>query len=113
MQNEVAYNSMLATHQFEADNFPMEVTENVKRLIDEGVMYIFGRDKFFRPLYVLSLSKLLLLNPASEPSDLIKLIYMMNEFTESHMLVPGHIENRTVIIDCKDMWIWNLPSTIM
>ena len=28
-------------------------------------------------------------------------------------MVPGHIENRLLIVDCKDLWVWSIPTAII
>ena len=43
----------MAKYQYQADNFPVKVTAGVRKLLDEGVLYLAGRDKYYRPITVL------------------------------------------------------------
>ena len=84
----------------------------MQKLVNEGVFYISGRDRYLRPIFVINVTKMLNMKPRPEEKDVVGLVVLMNQFSETFMNVPGHIENRIVVVDLKDMWVWNLPSTI-
>ena len=91
------------------ENFPLMVNNNVKKLVEEGVCYYMGRDKCYRPVTVLRLNTLCTLDPMPEAAELVALSFIMYEFSESYMQIPGRIENRVMIYDCKDLGITNFP----
>ena len=111
-KNKIAYDTLVASHQFEAENFPYKIREGVRTMIEQGIFYLAGRDKCFRPVYVCQISKLLQMKPPPEPEDIIAMIIQWNELVENFMLIPGQIENRIIIVDCKDLWVWNIASTV-
>jgi len=49
------------------------------------------------------------MNPMPPTEDLITLSLLMIEFIRKYMLIPGNIENRLLIIDCKDLNVLNFP----
>lgn len=52
------------------------------------------------------------MNPLPEADEVSTLLFIANSFCEKYMMVDGTIENRTLIVDCKDMWIWNFASIL-
>lgn len=113
MSNQKAYAALVAKHQYEMSNFPLKITESIYKLIEVGIISISGRDKCHRPVVNLSLDRLWGMNPMPPTEDLITVSLLMIEFIKKYMLIPGQIENRLLIIDCKDMNILNFPYNMV
>ena len=50
--NQRAYNSMKFKIQYQKDNFPIHIDENIEKLLNCGGLYIHGRDKNLRPMII-------------------------------------------------------------
>jgi hypothetical protein len=83
------------------------------RLLQGGSIYLNGRDKHYRPILIVKAEKFMKIMPVPAIEDLITLALWFFEFMEKHMLVPGRIENVIMIIDCKNLSVWNTPYAIL
>jgi len=63
MDPKAAYEAIIAKQQFMNDTFPITPTDNVRRMLEEGVFYLAGRDKHFRVVMVVSVDKLQKMKP--------------------------------------------------
>ncbi|KYO01959.1 Sec14 domain containing protein [Plasmodium gaboni] len=75
--------------------------------INKGVMYWHGRDKKCRPILIINLLKVELLNI----DDLSNLFFFCFEFFLKYLCIPGKIENYISIIDCSGISISKFPMT--
>lgn len=62
-----------------------------------------------RPIIVVEAAKLLTSKPAPEAPDVMALCIVMFEFVTRYLLKPGVIENTFLIINCKDLSVFNMP----
>jgi hypothetical protein len=113
LNNEKAYQGLLLKHKFEMENFPLKITEKVYSLIEKGIISISGRDKCHRPVVILALDRLWVMKPMPPTEDLITVSLLMIEFIKKYMLILGNIENRLLIIDCKDMNVLSFPYNMV
>jgi len=67
----------------------LKIDEDVKNLVDKGIVSICGRDKCHRPIVVLALDRLWVMDPMPSTEDLITVSLMMIEFIKKYMLIPG------------------------
>lgn len=88
---------------YEVEQFPIKVADSVRRIIDNGVIYVSGRDRFYRPIYITRVSKLQALDPQPSDEDVVNVLIIMFEYLKKYMHVPGHIENLLFLIDCENL----------
>lgn len=81
--------------------------------MENGVFYIYGRDKTFRPLVIIDAAKLVEFQSKIEGVDLIHFSILILEYLEINMLIPGRIENYILIIDCQNLGVMNTPYALL
>lgn len=86
------------------DLFRQEFVTGVKDtdilpILQSGFMYWHGRDKCQRPILVVRTA---LLDPNIQPGDIVRVVSFILEWMIEFGLVPGRVENWTVLVDLKD-----------
>ncbi|OMJ67361.1 hypothetical protein SteCoe_35492 [Stentor coeruleus] len=76
-------------------------------LLNEGFLYIHGRDRYFRPLVVLDIPKIDLKKHTVQ--DYVDLTVFLMEFVIEYMLIPGKVENWINIVEMGRLGIRELP----
>eukprot|EP00397_Hematodinium_sp_SG-2012_P010417 GEMP01010532.1.p1 GENE.GEMP01010532.1~~GEMP01010532.1.p1 ORF type:complete len:621 (+),score=89.59 GEMP01010532.1:100-1962(+) len=90
---------LLANELFKKEFFcPLNDTEIMEGL-QSGFMYWHGRDRNERPILVVRTA---MLNPKMKPADIVRLVGFILEWMIKYGLVPGRVENWTVLVDLKD-----------
>jgi hypothetical protein len=82
------------------------------RMAEEGAIYFCGRDKHLRPILVLRPSRIKAeWQNEQNCNEFIKMIVFYMEFMIRYMLVPGVVENLSVLFDCDGIKIgWNTAN---
>ena len=88
-------------------------TSNIKRLLDQGLVYVSGRDRCYRPIVYISVQKIFNLKPQPTAEELITLAFAQTEFNERYLGIPGKIENRIMILDHQDLSVWSFPYALV
>ena len=76
------------------ENLPKNVTGNVTRLMEQGIIYISGRDKYYRPILHVTADKLFNMNPPCTVEEVQTLAIALNNYYDDNLEQPGHVENR-------------------
>ena len=71
MQSQGAYDSIIAKYTYQKENFPLLYTEDVKRVLENGIVYTSGRDRCYRPIIYIHITKLVTMDPPITQEDLI------------------------------------------
>jgi hypothetical protein len=79
--------------------------------MNQGLVYIYGRDMYFRPIVVLSALKLT--QTTAKDQQLVDLIILLSSYMDEFMMVEGRVENFILLIDCKDISIFNAPYALL
>lgn len=80
--------------------------QDVRAALALGFLYFHGRDHRCRPLLTIRIGRS---GPLWGQPDLVKLVFLYcMEFALRYLLVPGRVENWSVLIDCAG--VENLPS---
>lgn len=109
---EKAFNSIKVHIEWRLKCLPVNPTDNVKKLLNLGFFYIHGRDNRFRPIIVLNPEIFVNnLNKYGIDEWLLTLIYLL-EYTKQQCLLPGQIENWTIICDVGKSSILSLPKEL-
>ena len=53
--HQEAYEALKFKINYQKQNFPMAINDNIQSLLNSGGLYIFGRDKNLRPIFVLNM----------------------------------------------------------
>ena len=88
------------------DNLPVPI-EEVDSYIKQGLLYIFGRDKSYRPILHASVKKIC----DSEISEeaLIRLATFLIEHIIEHLLIPGKVETIVMLVDLSGVSSFSFP----
>ena len=93
--------------EWKKNNLPIELTDEINKILNLGFIYVHGRDKCFRPLIILNPGKY---DKTKFPFESWKnaLNYFI-EFVINNCLINGRVENWDLIVDCKDLKMTNIP----
>jgi len=84
---------------------PIEFND-VREVLAHGFVYFHGRDRRCRPLLTIRVGRS---GPLWGSPELVKLVFIYSmEFALRYLLVPGRVENWSVLIDCTG--VENLPN---
>jgi hypothetical protein len=81
--------------------------DSVQRVLNIGVIYIHGRDSYFRPMFVLNVAKFDLSLFSME--DYVNATVFLLEYVKTNILRPGVIENWITIADLGNLGLTSLP----
>ena len=84
------------------------IDDEILSFLRSGQLYIYGRDKNFRPIVVFSAKKFKIEDGINE-EKLIKCFTYFFEYLMNNLLIPGQVENWVQITDLKDTSLWSIP----
>lgn len=90
---------------------PNTINKRIKDLLNYGFLYMYGRDRFFRPVIVVELKRVNELEDSNYTYEEINqcIVYFMN-YIITYMLIPGQIENWDILTDFEGIGISSLGS---
>ena len=92
--------------KFYKETFPMP-REKYEPLINNGFLYITGRDKKFRPVFILDLARFMELKTDVELSCNVVLFLM--DFAIRRCMLPSKVENVCMIVNLANVSITSMP----
>jgi len=107
MNPKWAYDTIMNKYQLRKELYPRVITKGVKELFDRGLMYVMGRDRFYRP--VLVFHPKVVVDTNADVDDLLTAMLLMNEYTLTFMSKPGKVENCIFINNPIGLNVWNVP----
>ena len=100
------YDAIIEHKSFMEKHLPPNI-DGLEKLHESGIFYICNRDKWFRPVIVLDLGKLL--KSEMEEDDILRYTIYIIEWAIKNALVPGRVENWFVIIDWANLGFIKIP----
>ena len=95
------------------NSFPIEL--NVFKVYEEelnkGYVYVYKRDRSFRPIFVLNVARLKSSKVSKEVA--LNLSTYFVQFLTTRVLIPGKIENWITIVDMKGVGITDMPKDLI
>ncbi len=90
--------------------FPFSITNKASEILNNGFIYVHGRDIYFRPIIVIN-ARYYVNNMTKYTYDdwLCCVIYFM-EYMIKNLLIPGQIENWNIITDLNGVSLLTFPS---
>ncbi len=94
--------------------FPMEIHPNDKiyQLLNLGFLYIYGRDKHFRPIIICQPSICQKYIHLFKEKEIIDASVFLFQFIVNNMLLPGQIENWVMILNFEGSSPLNMPDIV-
>lgn len=102
------YVDMLRHLKWRDENLPVN-REDIKDIINNGYIYVHGRDKNMHPIIVINCKRFITVNT----KDVLKVAYYWLEFIISNLFVEGKVEQWRVIIDLSSCNVLNIPITTL
>ena len=109
-----AYEIMLDYINWFENTFPMIITPRDKswELLNNGFLYIYGRDHQFRPIMVCQPYILQNKMDYFSNSDVVNVCLFVCQFAVNNLLIPGQIENWIMFFNLKGTSLLSLPEPI-
>ncbi len=109
-----AYEIMLDYINWFETTFPMKITPKDKswELLNNGFLYIYGRDHQFRPIMVCQPYLLQKKMDYFSNSDIVNVCLFVCQFAVNNLLIPGQIENWIMFFNLKGTSLLSLPEPI-
>lgn len=79
---------------------PLILNKPMRKLLDKGFFYVFGRDKSLRPISILRPH--LLKKCKASIEEAMTVMHYVDKYMIENMMVPGKIENWLTVVDLKD-----------
>ena len=111
---EFAYEIMRDYINWWEKTFPMVITPKDKswELLNNGFLYIYGRDHQFRPIMVCQPYILQKKMNYFSNSDIVNVCLFVCQFAVNNLLIPGQIENWIMFFNLKGTSLLSLPEPI-
>lgn len=91
--------------------FPLsDQEEEMRPMLDKGVMYWVGRDQTLRPLLVIRLARL---SRTASPEVFKRLTIFCFEWGLRYLMVPGLVETITVLLDVRGVPLHQFPLSAL
>ena len=87
----------------------VQLDDEILSFLKSGQIYMFGRDRNFRPIVVFNVTKFNIEDGEFDAEKQVRVFTCFFEYLVNNLLLPGQIENWITIIDLKDISIWNIP----
>ena len=87
--------------------YPLKFTNNIKIILNSGLMYMSGRDNFFRPIIIVNACKIsyLIQKLNIDMEDIQKAVAFFLNYIIYYQMIPGQLENWLIISDINNVGI--------
>jgi hypothetical protein len=110
--HEKALKMVTDNFEWKKKYFPLTLSYKHKEILNSGFIYVHGRDHRFRPLIVLNTAIYLKnTNKYSIEEMIYSLIYFF-EYMVQHLLIPGQVENWSIICDVSKFSVIIIPKEL-
>jgi len=82
-----------------------------KKFIDEGIIYISGRDKQYRPIIIINLYRVDL--KIMSLKDIIEALCFVLDVCRKYYFVPGKVENWVIFLELNHGGIFDFPTKVL
>lgn len=86
---------------------PFLINDEVKQLLDDGMMYLHGRDRCLRPVYYIQSEKIT--NSDASPDNIMLTAWFVTYFGLDNWCEDGKVENWCSVNDMADLSMRKLP----
>lgn len=87
---------------------PIILTTDQKRFLDEGLFYVHGRDRSYRPLNIFD--PRVIIGKEADRDEVIMIVHFVFQYIIENMLIPGKVENWISLMDLSNLSINQLPK---
>lgn len=83
----------------------------VEDFLKQGITYIYKRDRGHRPIIIINVERLV--NSGATVEQMVYLANFQIDYCIRNCLLPGTIENWTVIVDVNNVGLTHLPKSLL
>jgi len=107
-----AFEQIINHYKF-VNSFPIELNmfKAYEEELNRGFVYVYKRDRSFRPIFVLNVAKLKASKITKDQA--LNLSTYFVQFLITRVLIPGRVENWITIVDMKGIGITDLPNELI
>lgn len=95
-------------YEYKQQVSPIILNDDMKKLIENGLIYVHGRDKSFRPIIVFQSG--VFTDVGASLEDALLATYFVSWMLIDHLMIPGKIENWVLIDDLDNLSMFKLPN---
>ncbi|CAD8132266.1 unnamed protein product [Paramecium pentaurelia] len=108
---EMAFQTLINYLKWKQNPDYQQLTSAGEDILKKGVVFSLGRDKQFRPLIFIQVSKIST-NIEQLPPILNAMCVLLN-YIQKFMLIPYYVEKWRIIVDLNDISLFRLPHQII
>lgn len=114
-ENEKTLSAIIEVQDFWNKYFPIKISENIKKILLSGFIYIFGRDNRYRPIIILRPSIFLDLSKKNKELKyedwMLSVVYLL-DYCINYLLIPGQVEHWNIICDMNNVSLYSVPNDL-
>lgn len=95
------------------ERFAFPITSKSFELINNGFMYICGRDRLYRPILIMKYNVIQMSDEYPEPEDVIGAALITIFFMQKYMMANGSVENYLQVGDSEGLNIFTTPFKLV
>jgi hypothetical protein len=103
-----AVDDILSHLEWRKTTLPIILTSTQKLFLDEGLFYVHGRDRNYRPLNVFD--PRVIIGKTADRDEVIMIVHFVFQYIIDNMLIPGKVENWISLMDLSNLSISQLPK---
>ena len=92
--------------------FPIRINENIRKILNSGFIYVHGRDCRYRPIIVLNPNIYVENSGLYQYEDWMNSITYLMDYLVKYCLIPGQVENWSIICNVVNSNILFLPKDL-
>ena len=109
-KNQKTIELLLNHLEWKKTYFPFTISNKAAEILNNGFIYVHGRDIYFRPILVINARYYVNnMNNYSYNDWLCSVVYFM-EYMINNLLIPGQVENWSIITDLNGVSLLSFPS---
>ena len=105
--SKATYKNIISTLDFRREYMPCILNDEIKEIVDSGMMYLHGRDKCFRPIIVIQSERIK--SSVKDLENIKKAFFFVNQYWFDNMMVPTKIENFVSVNDMSGVTMKKMP----
>lgn len=87
---------------------PIILTDVQKMFLDEGLFYIHGRDRNYRPLNIFD--PRIIIGKKADRDEVLMIVHFVFQYLINNMFIPGKVENWVGLMDLSNLSMSKLPT---
>jgi hypothetical protein len=103
-----ASEDLLSHLDWRVNTLPILLTTAQKQFLDEGMFYIHGRDRNFRPLNVFD--PRVVVGKNADKEEILMIVHFVLQYIIDNMLMPGKVENWVGLMDLSNLSLSKIPK---